>query len=145
MGADTKGLTAAITGLAVKGALVIGQGDGGEFSVDTTGQTPADLLPDERGLLSALFEGRARTRLTFRQSSHARVEAVQSALEDALKERYGKGYFLTNTRYAVIGILLSIAGTLAAGLLGTTQPIGAGLRVHAHLAHLLVAGRRRPW
>ena len=122
MGADMKGLTAAITGLAVKGALVIEQGDGGEFSVDTTGQTPADLLPDEQELLEKLFQGRKQTRLTFRQSSHARIQALQSTLEKTLRKRYGKGYFVKNTRYAIIGILLSIAGTLAAGFLGASPP-----------------------
>jgi uncharacterized membrane protein YgcG len=122
MGPDTKGLAAAITGLAVKGALVISQDEDGSFAVDTTGLVPADLLPDETELLQELFEGRSKTRLVFRQSAHGRVQAVRKALEQALRSKHGKGYFVTNLRYAATGVALSIAGVVAAGLLGTTQP-----------------------
>ena len=122
MGPDTKGLSAAITGLAVKGALVISQDEDGTFAVDKTGSTPAGLLADESELLQELFEGRAKTRLVFKQSAHTRVQGVRKALDQALQSKYGKGYFVTNVRYAVTGIGLSIAGVVAAGLLGTTQP-----------------------
>lgn len=119
---DTKGMAAAITGLAVKGALVISQDEDGSFAVDTTGSAPAGLMPDETELLQELFDGRAKTRLVFRQSAHGRVQTVRKALEHALQKAYGKGYFVTNLRYAATGIALSIAGVIAAGLLGTTQP-----------------------
>jgi uncharacterized membrane protein YgcG len=119
---DTKGLAAAMTGLAVKGALVISQDEDGSFAVDTTGSVPAGLLPDEIELLQELFEGRSKTRLIFRQTAHDRVQAVRKALEQALQSKYGKGYFVTNLRYAATGVALSIAGVVASGLLGTTQP-----------------------
>lgn len=122
MGPDTKGLAAAITGLAVKGALVISQDESGSFAVDTTGSVPASLLPDETELLQELFDGRTKTRLVFKQSAHSRVQAIRKALEQALQSAYGKGYFVTNVRYAAVGITLSIAGVIAAGLLSTTQP-----------------------
>ena len=119
---DIKGLAAAITGLAVKGALVISQDEDGSFAVDTTGSVPAGLFPDEAELLQELFEGRSKTRLVFRQSAHDRVQTVRKALEQALRSTYGKGYFVTNLRYAATGVALSIAGVVAAGLLETTQP-----------------------
>src|SRR5450756_1032886 len=119
---DIKGLAAAITGLAVKGALVISQDEDGSFAVDTTGSVPTGLFPDEAELLQELFEGRSKTRLVFRQSAHDRVQTVRKALEQALRSTYGKGYFVTNLRYAATGVALSIAGVVAAGLLGTTQP-----------------------
>jgi uncharacterized membrane protein YgcG len=122
MGPDTKGLAAAITGLAVKGALVISRDEDSSFAVDTTGSVPAGLLPDETELLQELFEGRSKTRLVFRQSTHGRVQAVRKALEQALRKVYAKGYFVTNLRYAATGVALSIAGVVAAGLLGSTQP-----------------------
>jgi hypothetical protein len=122
MGPDTKGLAAAITGLGVKGALVISQGEDGSFAVDTTGSVPAGLLPDETELLQELFDGRTKTRLVFDQSAHSRIQTVRKALEQQLRSMYGKGYFLTNHRYAATGVALSIAGVVAAGLLGTTQP-----------------------
>lgn len=122
MGPDTKGLAAAITGLGVKGALVISQDEDGSFAVDTTGSAPAGLLPDETELLQELFDGRAKTRLVFKQSTHGRVQAIRKALEQVLQSKYGKGYFVTNVRYAATGIALSIAGVVAAGLMGTTQP-----------------------
>ena len=122
MGPDTKGLAAAITGLAVKGALIISQGEDESFAVDTADSTPASLVPDETELLQELFEGRSKTRLVFKQSAHGRVQAVRKALEKALQKAYGKGYFVTNGRYAATGIALSVAGVIAAGLLGTTQP-----------------------
>jgi len=119
---DIKGLAAAITGLAVKGALVISQDEDGSFAVNTTGSVPTGLFPDEAELLQELFEGRSKTRLVFRQSAHDRVQTVRKALEQALRSTYGKGYFVTNLRYAATGVALSIAGVVAAGLLGTTQP-----------------------
>jgi uncharacterized membrane protein YgcG len=122
MGPDTKGLSAAITGLAVKGGLVISEDEDSSYAVDTTGTVPSGLLPDESELLQELFEGRSKTRLVFRQSAHGRVQAIRKALEQALRKAYGKGYFVTNARYAATGIALSIAGIVAAGLLGTTQP-----------------------
>ena len=122
MSSDIKGLTAALTGLAVKGALVISQNSDGSFAVDTTGTVPTDLLPDETELLQELFDGRSKTQLVLKQSSHQRVQAVHKALEQALQSAYGKGYFVTNVRYAATGIALSIVGIIAAGLLGTTQP-----------------------
>jgi uncharacterized membrane protein YgcG len=122
MGPDTKGLSAAITGLAVKGGLVISEDEDSSYAVDTTGNVPSGLLPDESELLQELFEGRSKTRLVFRQSAHGRVQAIRKALEQALRKAYGKGYFVTNARYAATGIALSIAGIVAAGLLGATQP-----------------------
>jgi uncharacterized membrane protein YgcG len=122
MGPDTKGLAAAMTGLAVKGALVISRDEDGSFAVDTTGPVPAGLLPDDNELLQELFEGRSKTQLVFRQTAHGRVQAIRKALEQALQSKYGKGYFVTNLRYAATGVALSIAGVVAAGLLGTTQP-----------------------
>jgi uncharacterized membrane protein YgcG len=44
MRSDIKGLTAAITELVVKDALVISQDEDGSFAVDTTGSVPAGLL-----------------------------------------------------------------------------------------------------
>lgn len=122
MGSDVKGLAAALTDLAVKGALTISQGEDGSFAVDTTGVVPVTLTPEETELLQELFDGRSRTQLVFKQSAHGRVQAVQKALRQALQSLYGKGYFVTNTRYAAVGITLSIAGVVAAGLLGTAQP-----------------------
>jgi uncharacterized membrane protein YgcG len=122
MGPDTKGLAGAMTGLAVKGALVISQEEDGSFAVDTAGPAPAGLLPDEIELLQELFDGRSKTRLVFRQSAHGRVQAVRKTLEQALQSTYGKGYFVTNLRYAATGIALSVVGVVATGLLGTTQP-----------------------
>ncbi|MCX6083898.1 MAG: DUF2207 domain-containing protein [Caldiserica bacterium] len=119
---DTKGLTAAIAGLAVKGALVISQDEDDSFAVDTTGSAPAGLLHDETELLQELFEGRSKTRLVFKESAHGRVQAVRKTLEKALQSTYDKGYFVTNLRYAATGVALSVAGVIAAGLLGSTQP-----------------------
>jgi len=122
MGPDTKGLAAAITGLAVKGALVISQDDDGSFAVETTGSVPTGLLHDETELLQELFEGRSKTKLVFKQSAHGRIQSVRKALEQALQSTYGKGYFVTNVRYAATGIALSIVGVVATGLLRTTHP-----------------------
>ncbi|MHB8071685.1 MAG: DUF2207 domain-containing protein [Candidatus Cryosericum sp.] len=122
MGSDPKTFAAAVTGLAVRRALVISESEDGEFSVDSTGMTPTGLAADETALLEELFDGRTRTKLTFKQSAHSRVQSVQKALDDALRSTYSKGYFVTNVRYAVTGIALSVAGIVAAGLIGATQP-----------------------
>jgi uncharacterized membrane protein YgcG len=122
MGSDDKAFAAAITGLAVKRALVISESKESEFSVDTTGTTPTGLAADEAALLQELFDGRARTKLTFRQSAHSRVQAARKALEDALRAGYGHGYFVTNAGTTAVGIALSALGIIITGLLSSTAP-----------------------
>ncbi len=119
---DVRAFAAAVTGLAVKGALVIAESEDGEFSVDATGTTPADLAPDETALLHGLFDGRTRTKLTFRQSAHDRVRSVQKSLEQALHSCYGRGYFVTNASYTAGGLALSVLGIIVTGLLSSTAP-----------------------
>ena len=120
---DTKGLAAAMTGLAVKGTLVISQDDGGSFAVDTTGSAPTGLMPDETELLQELFDGRAKTKLIFKQSAHGRVQAVRKALEKALQTVVSA----RGTSSQTLAMLRPESpspplGIIAAGLLGTTQP-----------------------
>lgn len=122
MQSDSKSFAAAITGLAVKGGLIITQAEDGTYSVDTTGTTPQGLTPDETAVLEELFTGRKRTKLTFKQGNPGRVLAVRKALEDALRGGYGRGFFVTNGGLTVIGIVLSILGVIAAGLLGDGAP-----------------------
>jgi hypothetical protein len=122
MGSDTKAFAAAITGLAVKRALVISESGDGEFSVDPTATTPTGLTADETALLQELFDGRARTKLTFKQSAHGRVQSVRKALDDALRTGYGHGYFVTNAGYTAVGVALSVLGIIVTGLLSSTAP-----------------------
>jgi uncharacterized membrane protein YgcG len=117
---DDKAFAAALVDLAVKGAIKISQHeDDGTYAIDTTGTLPPTLTSEEQGLYHKLFDDREHTALSFTPSSHARIRAVRSHLVSALTKQYGKGYFVTNAGYTAVGVVLSVLGVIASGLLGS--------------------------
>ncbi len=107
MGYDHKTFAAALVNLAVKGCLKISK-DGSEYSVKkTTAQPAPELAPGERVLLGKLFA--AGDTFSFETSNHTKVAAALKSHKKSLSKDYERIYFHENSRYVVIGALISIA------------------------------------
>lgn len=113
MGWDDKTLSAALVGLAVKGALTITEDDD-EYRVQATGKATTALGADEQAILGALGSGA----LEFKSSNHAEVSALRKAHRAALQQQYERSHFYSNRGWLVPGWVLTVAivGFAAAGL-----------------------------
>ena len=124
MGFDDKGFAAALVGLAVKGRLKINDA-ADKFAV--TKLSPASaavpLTASEQALYTSLPSGTT----TLKQSNHAAVRAVRSALEKALTGEYEGSVFLRNLGWFGGGAVISIASLVIAALLLPSEDAFAGL------------------
>jgi len=106
MGYDDTCFTAAILGLAAKGALDIDQDAGDTWSVTRNEAAASALTPDERSLHDALF--RDSRKLSFVPSAHSRVSHARQVLQNALDRMYRNRFFVTNTLKLLPGLLISL-------------------------------------
>jgi hypothetical protein len=104
MGLDQKTFAAALIAMAVKGHLTIGEADG-EYTL-TKGAGTAPLEPEEKAAAERLFAGVGAVPLV--QSNHKVVGEALSALRGSLRRRMEKVHFVTNRRYLVPGVLISL-------------------------------------
>lgn len=111
MGYDNKTLTAAVVSMAARGFLRIAESPDGVYSLNLTGKEMRILSPDEQALASVLFSG--RTSLALLQDNHKLIGDGIKALKKWLATAENKVYFVTNSRYLILPILLSVlvAGT----------------------------------
>jgi uncharacterized membrane protein len=105
MGYDKKCFATALINLAVKGFLTISEKDG-EYAVTVTGKK-AEMAAGEAALTKSLFRG-SKSR-DFKQSQHNYIKAALEAHEASLRRDYEKKYFITNSGYFFLGMLLTIA------------------------------------
>ncbi len=123
MGFDDKAFSAALLGLAVKGALRIEEQDKTfVLSAGRSGKT-AQLADDEVVLRDALRTDSSE--LTLSQANHSRVSRARSALKTALQQRCGRTYFAVNRPWLFGGIGLTLAVILS-GLLALEGEALAG-------------------
>lgn len=106
MGYDNTCFAVALVNLAVKGYLKITELSDKKYQLKKTGDRQVKMAPGESALEKALFSGGQQ--ITMEQSNHSSFRKAQSAHEASLKQDYEKIYFLTNTGYFVVGILLTI-------------------------------------
>ncbi len=110
---DDKVFTAALVSLAVKGYLTLKQ-DGDEYSAQRSEKIPGkDLGPGEKRLLNELFGHPVKKTVAFTKKLHRRIGAAVNANKAALLNSYDKEYFLTNRRWLIPGILITIATLIA--------------------------------
>ncbi|HXC47475.1 MAG TPA: DUF2207 domain-containing protein [Candidatus Sulfotelmatobacter sp.] len=123
MGYDNKTFAAAILDMAVRGFLKITE-DSGAYTLTLTGKDDRVLTPDEKQIASELFEG--RNELLLRQENHTGIKSAMAATQKWLKAAEEKTYFLTNSRYLIPAIALTVL-TMASYFLtlGMPQRIGA--------------------
>jgi uncharacterized membrane protein YgcG len=105
MGFDNKVFTAALLDMAVRGFLTIKQKDD-TYALYLTGKDNGVLSPDEKQVADYLFEGRKEVWL--RRENHESIQAALKALKKWLASAEQKTYFVTNSRYLVPPVVLSI-------------------------------------
>ncbi|MDX1519810.1 MAG: DUF2207 domain-containing protein, partial [Gammaproteobacteria bacterium] len=129
MGYDNTCFAVALVNLAVKGYLTISEVSSisglsaDKYSLKKTGKTNINMAPGESALVRKLFIGSSL--VTLEQANHKRISDAKSAQETALKQNYEKIYFVTNTWYFLVGVLLTLL-VLIAGFIAAPVAINDG-------------------
>jgi len=105
MGFDNKTFAAAILDMAVRGFLKITE-ESGAYRLTLTGKDNRALTPDEKQIASELFEG--RNDILLQQENHIFIKSAMVATQKWLKTAEEKTYFLSNSRYLIPAILISL-------------------------------------
>src|SRR5260370_2800635 len=122
MGFDNKTFAAAVLDMAARGFLKIAEQDG-SYTLTLTGKDARILPPDEKQMATILFSGRSQIRL--HTENQQTIHSALLALQKWLKAAEEKVYFVTNSRYLIVPVALSIVVVLAyLLLLGTPQVVG---------------------
>jgi hypothetical protein len=122
MGYDNKTFAAAVLDMAVRGFLKITE-DSGTYRLTLTGKDNRVLSPDEKQIASDLFE--ERNEVILRQENHTLIKGAMLATQKWLKAAEEKTYFLTNSRYLIPALVLSVLIMLSYFVtLGMPQRIG---------------------
>ncbi|MCB1215270.1 MAG: DUF2207 domain-containing protein, partial [Deltaproteobacteria bacterium] len=104
MGFDDKAFAASLINLAVQGNISIKK-EVDDFEIEKTSSKSQPVFSDESALLDALPDS-----LKLENKNYQTVGRVKEALVKALNARYGKNYFIKNTKFLIPGILLSLLG-----------------------------------
>jgi len=117
MGMKSRGLTAAIVSLGIKGQLRIDEQDD-EFVLfrNTTGS--AELTEGEAAVLANLLPV-AESWIELDNKRFREFQSARADLEKALKKEHQGRLFKLNTVFMIPGILLSLLGVVAGALAGT--------------------------
>ncbi len=122
MGYDNKTFAAAILDMAVRGYLKIAE-QSGTYTLTLTGASESVLTADEKQIAGEFFEG--RTQIILKQDNHTVIHAAIVAVKKWLKTAEQRVYFVTNSRYLIPAIFLSVFVALAYFLsLGGPQTVG---------------------
>lgn len=105
MGYDKTCFTAALVNLAIKGAVNIAE-EGKHFLVSKIDGFSGELAPGEQDILDTLFL--ESPSVALRQSNHEVIGKAVRRHEASLQNDYEKRFFMTNKRYFIPGILLSL-------------------------------------
>ncbi|HKM82086.1 MAG TPA: DUF2207 domain-containing protein [Candidatus Acidoferrum sp.] len=106
MGFDNKTFAAAILDMAARGYLKIKE-DAGAYMLSLTDKDERVLTPDEKQIAGVLFEDRKV--IWLHQENHEIIRAAMAAVQKWLKSAENKVYFVTNSRYLLPPVLLSLA------------------------------------
>jgi uncharacterized membrane protein YgcG len=139
MGFDHKTFSAAILDMAVRGFLTIKE-QAGSYTLYTTGKPATVLTGDEQQIAATLFGG--RDQVWLHQENHQEISNALKSLKKCLIAAEQKTYFVTNSRYLIAPIILSIVVAVAYLLiLGMPQVVmGAFLAFWLSIWTLAVAG-----
>jgi len=110
MGYDNKTFAAAILDMAVRGFLKITE-EAGSYRLTLTGKDNRALTPDEKQIAAELFEG--RNGILLHQENHTVIKSAMTVTKKWLKSAEEKTYFLTNSRYLIPAIFVSVFVALA--------------------------------
>jgi hypothetical protein len=106
MGYDDRAFAAALIDMAVKGHTTISQ-EGKIYVLHAKGGSTASLPREEQKLADVIFS--AGDRLSLEPSNSRTIQKGKAALQNALRLACEKTYFITNGRYVLPGLALSLA------------------------------------
>lgn len=112
MGYDDTVFTSAIIHMAVKGRIKIIEDDG-EYTLQKEHGNNAPLTPEETAIFQALLG--SSDEITLKNSNHQKIRAAIDGLKKNLALKYEKFYFITNFRYFLIGLVLTVILLLLSG------------------------------
>jgi len=107
MGYDDKVFSAALINLAVKGILKIKE-DNGTYTLTRVKEDTNDLSPDEHSISADLLASRKSIKLST--DNYGKISKSVDDLKNLLKARVQKDFFVTNKRYFIVGLVLSLFG-----------------------------------
>jgi uncharacterized membrane protein YgcG len=110
MGFDNKTFAAAILDMAVRGFLTIKE-QAGSYTLSLTGKDNRVLSPDEQQIAAQLFTG--RNEIWLHNENHQAIHAAITALKKWLAVAEQKAYFVTNSRYLIAPVLLTVVIAMA--------------------------------
>jgi uncharacterized membrane protein YgcG len=122
MGYDNKIFAAAVLDMAVKGYLTIKE-QAGSYTLYLTQNGKPRLSPDENGIAETLFSG--RTEIWLHNENHTTISSAISSLKAWLKTAEEKIYFVTNSRYLLPAIAITVISLLGAVLSKSAKNIPA--------------------
>ena len=165
MGFDDKTFTTAILDMAVKGYLSIKE-SGGVYTLKRSKANEQTLAPEESAAAAKLFsqhkraahrkhatddDGDVATEIKLQSKNHAILRAAIAALKQTLHHAQNKIYFVTNQRYLIPGVILSLAapaGIVAAETFSLRIVLGVGcfwLAIWNIFVVILVRQALRQW
>ena len=118
MGFDNKAFATALIDLCVKGILKLEE-DGKNYKViKIKDVSDESVTKDEGKLLSKLgfVKGGYGKTLELEQENHQKIRSAITAFRSTLKNAYEKIYFITNRKYFISGIVISIIFLLISAL-----------------------------
>ena len=123
MGYDDKTFTSAIVSLAVKGYLTIEE-EGKDYLL-VKSNSNKQLNGDEKAVFDKLSFKKigGREILELEQKNHTTLQNAIKGAKKSLKNSFEKSYFLTNRKYFVVGIVLSILIVLVSNLRGSEEQL----------------------
>ena len=108
-GFDHKAFAASIVNLAVKGAVDI-EDDDGVFVLKRKSKSLEGLSGGEKKVVTTLFSGGQTLRL--KNTNHAIISKAIKGLQTHLKLEYEKAYFVTNSKFLIPGIAMTVLALL---------------------------------
>ncbi|MBT8442717.1 MAG: DUF2207 domain-containing protein [Gammaproteobacteria bacterium] len=113
MGYDKQAFSAALINMAVKGYQVIAS-EGAKYRLRREPGAVLDILSGgERRIAKTMFGGAGES-ILLDNINHVVLGKAVKKLRESLKLEYEKVYFLRNTKFFVIGVLLTLLITLSA-------------------------------
>ncbi len=165
MSFDDKTFTTAILDMAVKDYLSIKE-SGGIYTLKRSKASEQTLAPEESAAAAKLFpqhkraahhkhatddDGNAVAEIKLQSKNHAALRAAIAALKQTLHAAQHKIYFVTNQRYLIPGVILSVAalaGIVAAETFSLRIALGVGcfwLAIWNIFVVILVRQALRQW
>ena len=111
MGFDNKTFASAVLDMAVRGFITIKE-NGGSYTLRRTAADNRVLTADEKNIATMLLEGRSE--IWLHNENHVIIKDAIESLKRWLKAAEERIYFVTNSRYMIPAIVLSIVVLLAA-------------------------------